>query len=133
MIMTVGGIFNGPPAIGKNVHKKLATEGILIEFNGALDPTSAGNPGNYTVLTNSKHGKRTITTPVAISSVEYSAGVGISTVAIRFSKQAFAHGGELEVNGSSPSGIANATDTLFLTGSTTFTITRNDANPIHPA
>ncbi len=57
-IMTVGGVFNGPPPIGKNVHKKLVDVGFTIQFDGALNSTSAGNTGNYTVLTNLKHGKK---------------------------------------------------------------------------
>jgi hypothetical protein len=133
-ILTAEGLYNGPPAIGKNIHKKLALVGFVITFNEALDSTSAGNTGNYTVLTNSKHGKRTITTPVKISSVEYNAVsiAGSNTVLIRMSKQAFAHGGELEVNGAPPSGIANSTDTLFLTGNTTFKISPN-AKSVHPS
>jgi hypothetical protein len=134
-ILTAQEIFSGPPPIGKHAHEKLVDEGFEIEFNEAIDPTSAGNTGNYTVLTNSKHGKKTTTTPVAILSVEYNAGFNgsYSFVAIRTSKQTFAHGGELEVNGSPPSGIADSTDTLFLTGSTTFTISPNNRNPIHPS
>ena len=134
-ILSASEIFSGPPPIGKNVHKKLVDEGFAIEFNEALDPTSAGNTGNYTVLTNSKHGKKTTTTPVAIRSVEYQApgfNGGYGTVAIRTSKQKFAHGGELEVNAAPPSGIANSTDTLFLTGNTTFTISPN-AKHIFPS
>jgi hypothetical protein len=126
-------IFSGPPAIGKNVHKKLVAEGFEIEFNEALDPTTAGNKANYTVLMNSKHGKQTTTTPVAIRSIEYTGSNGsFSIVTIRISKQKFAHGGELEVNGAPPSGIANSTDTLFLTGNTTFTISPN-AKHIFPS
>jgi hypothetical protein len=117
--------FSKPP-IGKNAHEKLVDVGFGIFFNEAVDPTSVGNTGNYTVLTNSKHGKRTTTTPVAIRSALYDAGA--NTVTILISKQAFAHGGELEVNGAPPSGIANSTDTLFLTGNTTFTITPNAKN-----
>ena len=135
-ILTVGGVFLGPPPIGKHIQKKLVDVGFVIQFNEALDPTSAGNTGNYTVLTNSKHGKKTTTTPVAILSVEYNApgfSGGFGTVEIRTSKQTFAHGGELEVNDAPPSGIANSTDTLFLTGNTTFTISPNNRNPIHPS
>ena len=61
------------------------------------DSTSADNTGNYTVLTNTKHGKKITTTPVAILSAEYTApafNVDFSLVDIRISKQAFAHGGE---------------------------------------
>ena len=72
-ILTVGGVFSGPAPIGKNIHKKLVDVGFVIQFNEALDSTSAGNAGNYTVLTNSKHGKKMTTTPVAIRSVEYNA------------------------------------------------------------
>jgi hypothetical protein len=126
-ILDAGDIFSGSPLIGKHINKKVVDEGFVIVFNEAIDPTSAGNASNYTVLTNSKHGKRTTTTPVAILSVEYNAPTfngSPSTVAIRTSKQAFADGGELEVNGAPPSGIANSTDTLFLTGDTTLTISR---------
>jgi hypothetical protein len=135
-ILSASEILSGPPPIGKNVHKKPVDEGFLIQFNEALDPTSAGNTGNYTVLTNSKHGKTTTTTPVAIRSVEYQApgfNGGFGTVAIRTSKQKFAHGGELEVNGAPPSGIANSTDTLFLTGNTTFTISPKGRISIQPS
>jgi hypothetical protein len=134
-IFGAAGVSQGPPAIGKDIHKKLVLVGFVIEFNEALDPTSAGNTGNYTVLTNSKHGKKMTTTPVAISSVEYNApsfNGGFGTVDIRTSKQTFAHGGELEANGAPPSGIANSTDTLFLTGNTTFTISPK-AKEVHPS
>ena len=70
-ILSVQEIFSGPPPIGKNIHKKLVNEGFMIFFNGAVDPTSARNTANYTVLTNTKHGKRMITTPVAIRSALY--------------------------------------------------------------
>ena len=134
-IMTVGGDFKGSGPIGKNVHKKLVDVGFTIQFHGALDSTSADNTGNYTVLTNTKHGKKITTTPVAILSAEYTApaNVDFSLVDIRISKQAFAHGGELEVNGAPPSGIADPTDTLFLTGTTTFTISPNNRNGINPS
>ena len=127
-------IFSGPPPIGKNVHEKLVDEGFMIFFNEPVDPTSAGNTGNYTVLTITKHGKKTITTPVAIRSALYGASPdgSESAVTIRTSKQTFAHGGELEVNGAPPSGIANSTETLFLTGNTTFTISPN-AKHINPS
>ena len=65
----------GPPAIGKNVHNRSVDEGFLLTFNEALDPTRASNTGSDTVLTNSKHGKKTTTTPVAIISVENNAGI----------------------------------------------------------
>ena len=122
--------------IGKHIHKKFVDVGFVIQFNEALDPTSAGNTGNYTVLTKSKHGKKTTTTPVAILSAEYKApgfNGGFGTVFIRTSKQTFAHGGELKVNGAPPSGLANSTDTLFLTGITTFTISPMNRIPIRPS
>jgi hypothetical protein len=133
-ILSAQEIFSGPPPIGKNVHKKLVDEGFMIFFNGAVDPTSARNTANYTVLTNTKHGKRMITTPVAIRSALYGAAPdgSESAATIRISKQTFAHGGELKVNGAPPSGIANSTDTLFLTGNTTFTISPN-AKHIFPS
>ena len=133
-ILSAQEIFSGPPPIGKNVHKKLVNEGFMIFFNGAVDPTSARNTANYTVLTNTKHGKRMIATPVAIRSALYGAAPdgSESAVTIRISKQKFAHGGELKVNGAPPSGIANSTDTLFLTGNTTFTISPN-AKHIFPS
>ena len=134
-ILSVQGVGNGPPPIGKHIHKKFVDVGFVIQFNEALDPTSAGNTGNYTVLTKSKHGKKTTTTPVAILSAEYKApgfNGGFGTVFIRTSKQTFAHGGELKVNGAPPSGLANSTDTLFLTGITTFTISPMNRIPIRP-
>jgi hypothetical protein len=125
------GVFPGPPGSSKDNPKKL--EGFEIEFSQGLDPASANNPANYTVLTNLKHGKKTTTTPVAFS-VSYTTGVTgtFSIVDIRTSKQTFAHGGVLEMNGAPPSGIANLTDTLFLTGDTTLTISPN-AKAVHPS
>ena len=45
----------------------------MIFFNGVVGPTSAGNTANYTVLTNSKHGKTMTTTPVKVRSALYGA------------------------------------------------------------
>ena len=106
---------------GKHARHKRVFEGFTLTFNEALDPTAAGNAGNYTVLVKSKHGKKTVTSPIRVQ-VNYSAGS--DTVTILTGKQTFAHGGELKVNGSPRSGITDASGAFFLTGNTTFTISQ---------
>jgi hypothetical protein len=122
-IWSAEGLYSGPPPIGKNAHEKLVDVGFTIEFSEAIDPTRAENAANYTVLTYSKHGMTMTTTPVRISFVKYFASQ--NEVLIKTGKQTFPKGGELEVNGAPPSGIADSTDTLFLTGNTTFVISPN--------
>jgi hypothetical protein len=104
---------------GKHARHESVFEGFTLTFNEALDPAAADNAGNYTVLVKSKHGKKTATSPIRIH-VNYTAGS--NTVTILTGKQKFARGGELNVNGSAPSGITDASGAFFLTGNTTFTI-----------
>ncbi len=104
---------------GKHARHESQLAGFTLTFNEALDLARAGSAANYAVLVKVKHGRKTSTLRISVS-VDYTAGS--DEVTVLTGKQTFAHGGELTVNGSAPGGISDPTDTFFLTGTTTFTI-----------
>jgi virginiamycin B lyase len=121
-ILVAGPLFQtvdiGKPHKG-HVKTRNPLVGFELTFNEAIDASRAANTRNYSVLVNSRHGRRTTTKPAGFS-VSYNPNT--FTVSLLLSgKQKFPKGGQLTVNSASPSGIADPSGDV-LVGNTVFTI-----------
>jgi hypothetical protein len=93
-----------PLIIGTRGHRRLA--GFELEFSQPLDPFTAYDVDNYFLAQTEKVRRRTVEKPVRVR-VIYTPELN-SVDLIMAGGATFPHGGELEVIGTSPGGIASA-------------------------
>jgi hypothetical protein len=105
----VGGIILTAGA-GKRAH----VVGFELDFSEPLDPTHAGNSGNYQLTQTIMHGRKAVNQAVRFS-VRYSAGSNHVDLMI-VGKPTFTKGGRIALIATSPGGIADTAGNL-LTGS----------------
>jgi len=101
---------------GKGKRKHLVFQ---LVFSSPLDPSSAGNSGNYTVTQSMKHGREKIAQAIRLQ-VDYNAAAKTVNLIIE-GKPHFTNGGQLIVNAAAPTGITGTTG-VYVDGNAIFTV-----------
>jgi streptogramin lyase len=108
-----------PTIIGAHVltagrGRRRSTIGFQLVFSAALEPTTAQNVANYTVIQNVKRGRKTIRQHVGFNVVYNPSTYTVNLILA--GKPGFAAGGQMIVNASPPIGITDSSGT-YLDGS----------------
>ena len=88
---------------GKGHHAHVV--GFQLDFSEALNATAAQDPANYTVVRQTKHGRKLIARPLAFRAVYNAEGDSVQLMLSGRAK--FARGGQIVVNPNSSGAIAD--------------------------